>query len=41
MKHPDKCDCPVHIVEDTTKVKNVAMAVIAFWMIVFVAWGLS
>lgn len=31
MKHPDKCDCPIHIVEDTTNVK------IAAWTVITVA----
>ncbi len=35
MKHPEKCECPIHIQEDTTNVKYVAWAVLAFWGIAF------
>lgn len=35
MSHPEDCNCPIHIKEDTTNVKRVALAVIVFWCVVF------
>lgn len=35
MKHDENCDCPIHIVEDTTHVKYAAWGVVAFFVIVF------
>lgn len=35
MNHGKDCDCPIHIVEDTTKVKYAAWAVIIFFVGLF------
>jgi len=36
MKHKPDCQCPIHIEEDTTAVKWVAISVVVFFLSIFV-----
>jgi len=35
-KHTPNCECPIHIEEDTTKVKRVALITLALFIIGFI-----
>lgn len=35
MKHPANCNCPIHVEEDTTKVKHVALTVLVVFGLLF------
>lgn len=39
MNHDKDCDCPIHIIEDTTHVKHAAWGVIIFFVALFFLTG--